>query len=178
MGQLARVDSHPPVRVAGPRARDPYPSVGVASAAHVRLHRGGGPADHRADGRNRCRAAGSNGLRHSHRGALREATAAVRLLHAGFRAGDQSAAGLDSRVSGDLHQIRSGARAESAHGDAVACEPGDPGLARHRQCRVGEDPSHRSHARFASHGGRLGALSCRRRCSGHGGPTRRAVRRG
>ena len=56
-----------------PRARGAHPRLGAAPPADLRLHRGGPAHPARADGDHRRRAAGFDGHRHPHRGALRGA---------------------------------------------------------------------------------------------------------
>ena len=73
----------------------------AAAAADLRLHgRGSAPAA-RADGRQGRRSGRLDGHRRGARGALGSSAAAVRLLHAGLRAGHQSAARRDPRAAGD-----------------------------------------------------------------------------
>ncbi len=77
----------------------------AAAAADLRLHRRGSAAAARADGREGRRSDRLDGQRRVARGALGSPAPAVRLLHAGVRAGHQSAARRHPRAAGDRHGI-------------------------------------------------------------------------
>ncbi len=115
VGGVARVEPHPPRRPARPRARRAHRRIRRPPPAHLRLHRGGGADPHRADGEDRCRAARRDGLRHPDRRALEPAAAAVRLLQAGLRAGDEPAARQLAGVDRDEHVDGHRPGAQPAH---------------------------------------------------------------
>ena len=82
----------------------------AAAAAAVRLHARGSAHPAGADGDQRRGSDRLDGHRHGARGAVGPAAAAVRLLQAGVRAGDQPAARRDSRGAGDVDGIDDRAR--------------------------------------------------------------------
>ena len=106
---------HPLRRVAegqSHRYRRPAPArraagarIGAAAAAGVRLHAGRIPDPDFADGAERRGARGLDGHRHVAGRAFTAAAAAVRLLQAALRAGDEPAARRDSGRARDRHGI-------------------------------------------------------------------------
>ena len=82
---------------ARPRAHRPHARLRHAPPADLRLHRGGEARPAHADGADGRGADRLDGHRHPDRRALGPAAAAVRLLRAAVRAGDQPAAGRDPR---------------------------------------------------------------------------------
>ena len=93
------------------------------AAAGVRLHDRGSENDPRADGGERAGAGRLDGHRHAAGGAVGQVAAALQLLQATVRAGDQSADRSDSRRDGDLGRDDDRRRAESVRGDAGALPP-------------------------------------------------------
>jgi hypothetical protein len=81
------------VNAARARAHRARPRLGDPPSADLRLHRGRAPGHPRTDGQDRRRTARPDGHRLAHRRALRQAPAALRLLHPAVRAGHQPAAG-------------------------------------------------------------------------------------
>ncbi len=135
---------------AGARAHRAHPDVGRPASAHLRVHGGGGADPHHADGEDGCGAARRDGLRHARRRALRPTSAALRLLHAAVRPGDEPAARLDPRGGRHVDALgaRPGAeppvRGPGARASGLARVPGA------RQRRAREDPAHRRPERHPS----------------------------
>ncbi len=176
VGRVARTQ---PDRAQGPpgaRAHRAHPRIGHTPAAHLRVHGGGGAHPHRADGGERRRAAGCHGLRHAHRGALRPAQTALRLLLATVRAGHQPAARLDPRRGGHLDEARARARAQPPGRHAGARQTGRARLPGDRQRRAREDPAHQAGVEPDLH--RARPVPGRRRPAGHGAASRDDVRGG
>ena len=86
--------------------------------ADLRLHRGGEADPAHADGEDRCRAHRLDGHRHPDRGAVGPAAAAVRLLRAAVRAGDEPAARRDPRGAGHLAVRHHRSRGQPPRADA------------------------------------------------------------
>ena len=107
------INDLPPARAEAARARDR-----VQAAAGVRLHAGGSALPDRADGRGRRGADRLDGHRHVAGGALGQAAAALRVLQAAVRAGDEPAARRDPRGAGHRHGLDDRAGAQSAQGRA------------------------------------------------------------
>ena len=102
-----------------------------AAPARLRLHAGGPPRPHRADGRQRRGAARLDGQRRRARGPLRPPAAALQLLQAALRAGHEPADRPDPRVDRHVAGHRRRLGAEPPGRDARARppaghEPADP----------------------------------------------------
>ena len=138
-----------PRRPARARAHHPHGRLGRPSPAHVRLHRGGAQDPPRADGPHRWRGPRLDGHRLARRGALRQAAAALRLLHPALRAGDQPAARRHPR--GARHLARHGHRPRGQHArrDPGARPAGRPAVPGHRQRRARQDRPHQRRRRPA-----------------------------
>ena len=120
-----------PAAGAAPAAAEPRD--GAPAPAAVRLHRRGPPGAARVDGHHGRGAARLDGHRHRAGGAVGPAAAALRLLQAALRAGDQPAARRHPRRAGDLDGLddRAGGQpARSAAGVVPADQDHAPG---HRQ---------------------------------------------
>ena len=116
---LRRVAAPAPGGHRGPaeRARGAARSPdGAPAAAGVRLHAGGPARAPHADGPQRRGAARLDGHRHGARGAVGQAAAALRLLHAALRAGDQPAARRDPRGAGHVDGLDARPRGQPARG--------------------------------------------------------------
>ena len=123
------------------RAQPNHESV-VRQPDRLRLHRGrsANPADaHGGLGR---RAAGLDGHRHAHGGAVAAVPAALRLLRRTVRAGDQPAAGRDPRGGRHVDGARHGARAEPAGTVRGVVPPDHAAVAGARQRRAEQDRPH------------------------------------
>ena len=125
-----------------PRARDPLARLGDPAPADLRLHRGGAAHPAHPDGQHRRRAARLDGHRHPGRRAQRPVAAALRLLRAAVRAGDQPAARRDPRGAGDQPQRHHRPRGQPARPDAGVVSPGGAAVPGDHQRRAGQDPAH------------------------------------
>ena len=146
------------------RARGTRPHA----AARLRLHRGG-PADpDRADGAERRRTDRLDGHRHGAGGPLGSLAAALRLLQAALRPGDQPASRRDPRGAGHRHGLDAGTRGEPAGARRTVVPP--------RQGRRAGDHERRPWRSSDAWTIRRSALQ-RCRCCSIRAPARRASRR-
>ena len=113
----------------------------LQSAAGIRVHAGGSPLPDRADGDGRRGADRLDGHRHVAGGALRQAAAALRVLQAALRAGDEPAARRDSRRAGDGHGLDDRSGAQSAQGRAGVVPADQDQVSDHPQRARGEAAS-------------------------------------
>ena len=157
-----------------PRARPPD---AAPAAAGLRLHPGRPQVHPRPDGRQRRGSDRLDGQRHPAGGALRPGPAAVQLLQAALRPGDQPAARRDPRGAGDLGVHRRRGRGQPARAQARIVPPDRARSADRRQRPDGPAQAAgglaRVHVGHAAH-----ALRGRRRGRGHGAGSRVALREG
>ena len=118
-----------------------------AAPARLRLHAGGSADRARTDGLGRRGADWIDGHGHAAGGAVGAAAAALRLLHAALRAGDQSAArrdprgarhvdGIDDRAGGQPPEARPGVLPADQHHLPDHRQRPAGQAAAHRRCRV------------------------------------------
>ena len=137
-----------------------------------------GPAD--PDGELRGRADRLDGHRQPDRGAQRPPAAALRLLRADVRAGDQPAARRDPRGARHLAGRHDRPGGQPARADTGRVPPDRGAVPGPRQRRAGQDPPHqprRRHARL-HHPRQPRPLRGRGRRRRDGAPSRRDLRRG
>ncbi len=169
-----------PGRPARTRARRVQPRQRAASPADVRLHARGAEDPDRPDGDEGDGGARLDGHRHAARRAVGASAAAVRLLQAAVRPGDQPAARRDPRRGRHVGLVdgrprgqpaRSGPRVVQA---ALAAEPD------HRQRRAGQDHPHRRRRRPSGPAGQgaVGAVPRRERWRRTRGSARPGLRTG
>ena len=104
-----------------------------SAPAGVRLHAGGPAAADRADGDERRRADRLDGHRHVAGRAVGQAAAALRLLQAAVRAGDESAARRHPRGTGDVDGVDDRPRAEPARSRSPSVPADQDQVSDHRQ---------------------------------------------
>ena len=109
------------------------PRDGAAAPAAVRLHARGSAAPARADGDQRRGADRLDGHRHGAGGAVGSAAAALRLLQAAVRAGDQPAARRDPRGAGDVDGVDDRAGGQPARSAARVVPADQDQVPGHRQ---------------------------------------------
>ncbi len=109
--------------------------VGRPAAAALRLHAGGPPPRHRADGAQRRRVAGVHGHRHAAPGDLRPSADALRVLQAALRPGHQPSTRRELRGSGHVALRRRSGRRRTCSSAGVRVVSSD------RACRTRSSPT-------------------------------------
>ena len=140
---VARRVPDPPRRPARrARAAGAGPRDAAAAPGRVRLHVRGRAHRAHADGARRRRGRGLDGQRHAARGAVVEAAAAVRLLQAALRAGDEPADRLHPRGADHLRRDAPRFRGQPAEPAAIGLPPPRTEVADRHERGVREDPPH------------------------------------